>query len=259
MNQTPDHRSNYQEHGFTIVPSIVPVDRLKRVRQHIDQVMDGQYERAGEIFPSWKKGDDATLLRKIDQAHVVDSVIHEIISDPAIGSMAAQLTGAKRVQVWATQLLYKPPGGRDRGNVGWHQDQDYWAAWWDKSSNLFTAWLAISDVPASAGPVIFVPGSHRWGHLAQGNFFGKELDQIKQGMNLPPGATWTEAPATMTRGSCSFHHRLTIHGSGPNVSESPRISFAIHLRTEDSRPGESHFYNQHLDDPIICPIIYRTS
>lgn len=56
----------------------------------------------------------------------------------------------------------------------------------------------------------------------------------------------------------SFHHRLTVHGSGANVSRFARRSFAIHMRTEKSTPakGANDYYVQRLDDPTIRPIIY---
>jgi len=250
-------RAQYEQDGFTILPPFLTHEQLDALRVHMHRVMDGIVDRPGHYQPAWKKGDNPTVIRKIDQSHVVDATIHDMISHPQLGRWAHELTGANFVQVWATQLLYKPPGGADKGNVGWHQDQDYWTSWWGKTSNIFTAWVAISDVRAESGPMRFVKKSHLWGHRNQGDFFGQELEKIKSGINIPEGEKWEEIPALMPAGACSFHHRWTIHGSGPNLSEHPRMSFAIHLRTEDSKPAEKHYYNEHLDDPIVCPVIWR--
>ena len=67
-----------------------------------------------------------------------------------------------------------------------------------------------------------------------------------------------DAPAILPPSGVSFHLRLTIHGTGPNQAAGPRKSFAIHLRTESSRPatGSAHCYVSHLDDPLYCPVIY---
>ena len=70
--------------------------------------------------------------------------------------------------------------------------------------------------------------------------------------------------AVLPPGAGSFHHRLTYHGSGPNTSSGPRRSFAIHLRTQNSEladlsplPVEEAAYLSYLDDPELCPVIYR--
>ena len=63
------------------------------------------------------------------------------MSHPDLGRWAARVTGASMVQVWWTQLLYKPPQpaeGEAELNIGWHQDRHYWRAW-EEGSELFTA------------------------------------------------------------------------------------------------------------------------
>jgi hypothetical protein len=75
---------------------------------------------------------------------VANRAIRELISHPALGALAAEVTGARRVQVWWVQLLYKPPttGGQGGTSIGWHQDRHYWQVW-EEGSELFTAWVAL--------------------------------------------------------------------------------------------------------------------
>ena len=222
--------------------------------------MGGQYETG--IPPQargWSPGDDPNRMCKIDQPHYCDRTIHELISHPAIGGAAARITGAKMIRVFAVQLLHKPPGGQPDTSVGWHQDRQYWTKWWDEATNALTAWVAISDVKPDSGPVLFLRASHRWGFLNQGDFCGKDLDALRKDIDLPDGAVWDEVPGLLEPGAVSFHHRLIYHGSRPNLSESPRRSFAIHLRTEDSRPipGADHHDLEVRDDEHRSPIIHR--
>jgi ectoine hydroxylase-related dioxygenase (phytanoyl-CoA dioxygenase family) len=102
----------------------------------------------------------------------------------------------------------------------------------------------------------FACGSHRWGFLNAGDFFGSDQDWLLEQIPIPDGEQWVEDPAVLPPGAVSFHHRYTYHGSGPNVSSEPRISFAIHLRTEKSTPRPGFYYTDHLDDPVASPIIY---
>ncbi len=256
--------SFYADQGYFLAPPVLPADLLARVRRRIDAVYAGEYETG--IPPTGNRpGRSAppTRLEKIDNAHVSDRTIREVVSHPAVGQWAAALTGARWVQVFATQLLIKPTGGQDGGNVGWHQDYEYWDA--ALEGDLFTAWIAISDVTPASGPMRFVRGSHTWGLLKAGDFFGSNLDAIKRRIQGRHGdSAWQEEAAVLPPGAMSFHHRLLVHGSGPNESATPRVSFAVHLRTERSRlkPGvrwQDVPYLNDLDNPELSPVCYRAA
>ncbi|MCE9615582.1 MAG: phytanoyl-CoA dioxygenase family protein [Lentisphaerae bacterium] len=250
-------RAQFERDGFCTVPAVIPQDLIERTVPHMDAVMLGHYETGVAPKPFWKPGDDTNVMRKVDHPHLADNTIQELVSHRALGQWAAAITGADMIQVWAVQLLYKPPSGAIEGSVGWHQDLQYWH-YWRRDSELFTAWIALSDVTAQSGPVLFVPGSHGWGFLNQGDFFASNHDKQLQDFQLPPGAEWKEVAGILPPGGVSFHHRHTFHGSGPNVSNTPRRSFALHLRTEKSwpNPGANSVYVNHLDDPRYCPVIY---
>jgi ectoine hydroxylase-related dioxygenase (phytanoyl-CoA dioxygenase family) len=166
------------------------------------------------------------------------------------------------VQVWWVQGLIKPsaaPGAVVPTNVGWHQDRQYWKLW-TKESELFTAWVALSDVPAASGPMIFARGSHQWGLLDQGDFFGQDQSSIRNGITVPTGRTWEEVQAILPLGGVSFHHNLTFHGSGPNTSGKPRMSVALHMRTDKSaaEPGEKDpWLMKWVNDESVCPVWRR--
>jgi ectoine hydroxylase-related dioxygenase (phytanoyl-CoA dioxygenase family) len=144
--------------------------------------------------------------------------------------------------------------------VGWHQDQEYWDA--ALQGELFTAWVAISDVTAESGPMRFVRGSNHWGLLKAGDFFSDNLDALKRRIQEKQGGSaWEEVAGVLPPGGVSFHHRLTVHGSGPNHGAGPRVSFAVHLRTEKSalREGTSWQAAGYLNDfadPVGSPVCY---
>ena len=252
----PDAGERYRRDGFFFSPPIVPADLIERVSASMDAVMAGEYETGEPPRRSWNPGDDPKRIRKIGQAHLSDRTIYELASHPAIGRWAAALLGAKRVQLWASQMLYKPSGGEVSGNVGWHQDKQYWRY---LDGELFTAWVAVSDVTGASGPMRFLRGSHRWGLLDSGDFFGHDHEAQQKDIPVPAGESWEEVEAVLPPGAVSFHDRHTYHASGPNISDAPRRSFAFHLRTENARPveGRTDYYVQHLDDPAYCPVLYE--
>lgn len=250
----------YDRDGFYRAPSVIPSDLLQHVKTRIDAVCAGIYETGLPPTGAPKPFTEIPAsLVKIDNAHRSDHAIHDLVRHPALGRLAAALTGADVVQVFATQLLIKPPGGQGGVNVGWHQDQEYWDA--ALEGEIFTAWIAISDVTADSGPMRFVRGSHRWGLLKAGDFFSDNLDALKQRIITKSGGAWEEVAGVLSPGGVSFHHRLTVHGSGPNLSTGPRVSFAVHLRTEKSglRPGvkwQDAGYLHDFNDPLGSPICF---
>jgi hypothetical protein len=259
-----DARRRYEADGFYLTKTpLLPSDLVVGAADGMDAFRRGEYDRGRPPQPSpWNPGDDETLLCKIEQPQFASRAIYDLFCHPALGEMAAALTAAEEfVQVWWVQLLYKPntpPGGIARTNVGWHQDRYYWQQWED-GSDLFTAWIALSDVGPESGPMRFIVGSHRWGLLKEGDFFAQDLGQLKAALALPEGARWEEVTALLPPGGVSFHDDLTLHGSGPNQGVGPRRSFAVHLRTERSRPvgGKREGLTSFIDDPALCPIIWN--
>ena len=177
---------------------------------------------------------------------------------PLLGELAGAITGAKRVQVWWVQGLVKPgtPDADAAAKVGWHQDRAYWGDW-DEGSELFTAWLALSDVTEDAGPMVFVNGSHKWGLLEGGDFFAQDQEALRRAIHIPEGESWHETPDLLPPGGVSFHHRLVIHGSHQNTSAHPRRSLAIHMCTEKSSLRPDSWAAKYLDRPEICPIVFE--
>jgi ectoine hydroxylase-related dioxygenase (phytanoyl-CoA dioxygenase family) len=110
----------------------------------------------------------------------------------------------------------------------------------------------------------FVRGSQHWGLLKAGDFFSGNLDALKQRIQKKHGgSSWEEVAAVLPPGGVSFHHRLTVHGSGPNLASWPRVSFAIHLRTEKSglRAGinwKDAGYLSDFNDPAGSPVCYQS-
>lgn len=249
-------RSRYEADGLYLSPTpVIPLDLIQRASRHMDDVMDCKYETG--VSPQcrmWNPGDSPTALRKINDAHICDRTIHELISHPALGRLAAEVTGAKMIQVWATQLLFKPPSATlEKNNVGWHQDRQYWKYW---DGEVFTAWVALSDVTAVSGPMKLIRGSHHWGEKEGGDFFSSNMDDQRLAIEAQTGGVWEEIEAILPPGGVSFHHRLTVHGSGQNTSQIARRSFAIHMRTEKSKPATESYYTTNLDDRVLRPVIY---
>lgn len=125
------------------------------------------------------------------------------------------------ILIWNTHWFPKFPG--DRGYISWHQD----AAYWGLSPPLVTtAWIALTESTPENGCLQVLPGSHIEplpqietyapdNMLSRGQEIAVEIDASKiVALPLQPG-------------QFSLHHIGIAHGSGPNISDRPRIGMAV--------------------------------
>src|SRR6266581_247624 len=100
----------YEADGFFLAPEpLFPQDLLARAVEGMDAIRRGDFDTGRSPQPSpWNPGDDLNKLCKIEQPQFASRALRELLCFPALGALAAELTGATMVQVWWVQLLYKP-------------------------------------------------------------------------------------------------------------------------------------------------------
>lgn len=248
--------SDFLRDGHATSPVLLDSAAVARAVAGMDRVIRGEYRSGREPHSrSQPPGPPGDRLIKIDMPQLADPDLLATVSHPALAAWIASVTGATRLQVWATQLLWKPSGVGEAVNVGWHQDCLYWPYW---QGEVLTAWLALSEVAPDCGPVRMVTGSHTWGEIPAGDFFNGDLAATRSAIEQRAGGAWREQPMLLPAGAASLHHRHTVHGSGANTSGRPRLGLAIHLRTQDATPipGADDWFIQNLEDSVKAPVVF---
>ncbi|MBD2867866.1 phytanoyl-CoA dioxygenase family protein [Paenibacillus arenilitoris] len=261
----------FKENGYWVSPVIFTERELTEIIRHQDMMYGGIYETGREPVCNWLEGkDNPRALRKTDNSHWSDLTLRQVATDATIGAIAAKLMDAETIRLFHDQLLYKPGRGtgKETANVGWHQDYVYWQCC--QEPTLITAWVAFTDVDLSNGCMQAVPRSHRWGLLNVNDFFEQNLEKQKEAMDIPDDEKFETVPLVMKAGQVSFHHALTIHGSGANVTDMARRSMAVHLMTGETRykydkRGDGHFNAQMMNgregerfEGEAWPVLYRS-
>lgn len=240
----------FRDNGFWLAPKLFDDTLLEAARDHIERLRRGEYEKGEAPLSNYQpSGDAAKGLVKIDNGWWADRVMEQFATSPVLGQIAAHLLGVSEIRLWHDQTLYKPSGGGKAGHVGWHQDKGYWAS--SSTEDMITAWVAFDDVDEENGCMRFVAGSNRWGRVKESDFFNPDLESQRasmEQMRRPGGAEWREVLGTLPAGAVSFHHCLTLHGSGPNRSERPRRSIAVHMMSGEARLVQG---NRHDNERIF--------
>ena len=124
--QTPhpsQARTNYEADGLYLFPEpIIDAALIQRAIEGMDAVRSGEYDTGTAPRPSaWNPGDDPKKLCKIEMSQMANHAIMELVSQPSIGKLAAEFTGAEMVQVWWVQLPLQTSRGSIRNRTHEHR------------------------------------------------------------------------------------------------------------------------------------------
>lgn len=225
--------TTYLERGYWVSPKIIDDEQIENVRYEIGRLLGGEKDTDcwGWSGPT-KRDPEAQHMFQVVNAWWINHAIRKAVTSPVIGYICSRLLHTEEVRLIHDQVLVKPglgPEGESSqvGNFGWHQDYAYWD--WIDTTNLCTCWVALQDTDLSLGAMRTLVGSQRWGYNPTSNTAGeKDLDALRKRFEAA-GQEWIDEPCNLKAGQASFHHALTYHGSGPNITSRPRMSFVAHV------------------------------
>ena len=244
---------HYNEHGWYVSKKIFTDDEIDAVTDAtINRFYDGQFdELPRDAFKDYKIPLCTGLpLRKSDYASFYCKPLFDLVRKPILGMIAERLCGSQP-RLWHDQLLWKEPASKDQpANVGWHTDRGYWKTC--ASKNMLTAWIPFHECGESNGTITMIDGSHKWPDNTENlDFFSNDLAGLEKKFDTGNNEI-KKIPIDLPKGHVSFHHCLTIHGSGPNNGTEPRRSIAVHIQDAANHWQEYHHENgtlaQHDND-----------
>lgn len=227
---TQEDKATFDRDGYWISPKLITDEQIERLRNAHDRIWAGDFDGDGYSMHPVNPNPDAKRIRKLDNGWWINDDVRATVTDPYIGELAADLLEVDSIRLWHDQMIYKPGLGGEVsavGNVGWHQDFGYWQC--SDNMNMVTVWIALQDTDLTNGGMMTILGSHKWGLIPDSNtFFDQNLDILREKYSAN-GHEWIEEPCILKAGQASFHHALTFHGSGPNLTSLPRLSTVAHL------------------------------
>lgn len=219
---SPEAIDHYHEKGYYF-----PVEVMSAAEA-------GSYRARMEAFEAESGGPLSSNQRH--KVHLLFTWANELVHHPRILDAAEDILGPNLL-CWTTNFFIKE--ANTPSYVSWHQDATYWGL---SSSEVMTAWIALTDVPGVSGPMKFWPGSHKDDVMQHRDTFN-ENNLLSRGQELAvevPEDEGVQVP--LKAGEVSLHHVKLVHGSGPNESPDRRIGLAIRyiathvrqLKTRDS-------------------------
>ncbi len=235
------------------MPASLPLDQGR-----LDQTLQDQYWRDGFLFPisalaadtarayraefeqiekDWLNADLPLPLNtyKRINAHLVMPLVDRIARDPAILDVVEGVLGPD-ILCYSGEFFIKEP--QTTQIVSMHQDLTYWGL--GAIDGLVTVWVPLSAATRASGCMDFVAGSHKNAILEHEDTFD-DNNLLSRGQEVRVDVAEADKTAIeLQPGQISLHHGLTIHGSGPNISDDRRIACVIrYIRPDMAQEGRA--------------------
>ncbi len=236
---TAEKVDSFDRDGFVLVENLIDDETAERLKARYSKMFRGEFEtgiRPDEV--NWQEDiSDPSLTRQICNGWKGDRTVAETVLREDIGKACATLGRWPGARVKVDNVLWKPVGTRP---LGMHQDCAYLE--WINPNEMISCWIALDDTSADAGTMELVRGSHKWARSAPIEQFHGPADYTKE-MRAAAAAEGIEepeiVPVVVKKGSGSFHHGNTWHGSNANAGPSARRSLVVHCLSSEARfvPG----------------------
>ena len=237
---------DYRRNGVVKVEQLIGREEAVRYR-----------EVTLEILATTLEGGSARYGKNFHQYVDVwrdNAVLRELTLHPKVGAIAEKLAGMP-LRLWHDHTLAKEPA--KAGPTAFHQDQMKWP--FDQPRHTLSAWIALQDTPVERGCMSFLAGSHRVEGLPN---IGT-TDQERWKIEKPELEWWPRLIVPLRAGDCTFHHGMSMHAAGANLTEEWRVAHVIIFADREAcYSGAEHVVTdplnleagQRMPDDIFPPV-----
>lgn len=232
-----DQIDQFWRDGVLVVEDVVSPDQLAAMRRQFDDWVEESKSHSdgyGDTVDGRPRFDlerghsaDKPALRRVNSPAEAASAFDDAMRNSAMTDCIADLIGPN-VKFHHSKINSKLPGARTE--VKYHQDFPFTP---HSNDDVITALLMVDEVTAENGPLEVVAGSHKGpihGLWHDGKFTGAVAPNVE--VDAAAQATKCTGPA----GSVCLMHTRLMHGSAPNLSDSPRTLLICVYSADDAIP-----------------------
>lgn len=223
MPLSVEQKKFFQDFGYLRYDKRVLTDEeVDALRQRSEDIVMGRLTHLPPRFiqfeAKFRDGQDTTTprldaIRKMTHLCYFDELFEKTARKPEIVDVIEELLGPN-IKLYCDQLMMKP---RFNGTVtDWHQDAPAWPFFIPQEH--VSCWVALDDATVENGCMTVIPGSHKWGAVAQ---------EYKKNFLSDP-ELYKPVPVEVKAGHCMFHHALNFHRTGANPTPHRRRGLALH-------------------------------
>lgn len=208
----------YNEEGYLPLPGFVAGDAVAALHAEVLDVLEANGVPAEGLKRATSKADK---LRQCSQ-YLEGSHLDALINGETTRAVASRLIGGPAHRYMPFTAVKAGGGG---GTFHFHQDNNYTQH--EPAVGSINIWVALVDMTPENGCLQVVPRSHLGGQLQSRN---SDDGDGHQQLDIDPAEC---LPIRMRAGDAVAFTRWTVHGSGPNHTDQPRVAYALQYHRED--------------------------
>jgi len=216
LQLTPNEVRFYQAEGYLYLPGLLSREDAAAMRADVLDIMAGlgvSYERLRQA------ADTGDKLRQTTQ-YLAGSKVDALVNSANLTDLAGQLMGGPSSMYMSFTAVKNGGGG---GKFHFHQDNMYTR--FDGPGN--NIWFALHEMTPENGCLMMAPRSHLRGTI--NSVQSSDGDSHRMIAIEPEDFLHVR----MMPGDAVAFTRLTLHGSGPNMTAEPRIGYAVQFHRDD--------------------------
>ncbi len=201
----------YHEQGYTVLKNLLNPEIIEHLKQEVLAVLQARNLPDSYLAQS-SEYLQGSYLDRLNNGSELRTLIEDFLG--GVSSLYLPFTAVK---------------GAHQGGFNFHQDNNYTL----HEGPSCNCWIALGPCTKENGCLQLVPHSHEHGTVASKAMFIDEHGNESH-------RTVAEAPETgddieLEPGDAVLFSRLTVHGSGPNVTDSARIAYAVQFHRNDTK------------------------
>lgn len=218
----------YTEQGFCTITNFATAEEVRELLGIFTRLFKAQAGRSEGAYFDLMSDDaedgERVLPNIINPNNYSSELRHMQLQDRAL-ALARQLLGAKATPSFQHAILKPPLQG---GETPWHQDEAYRA----DANFLYrqmSIWIALQDVNAENGCMVYLPGSHRLPVLPHRSVNDDPKREAIECIGEFDKSAGVACP--LPAGGATLHAGRTLHYSSPNRTAAPRYAYILVFET----------------------------
>lgn len=230
---------SYERNGYVLVPNLFSATEVGRLRELVYRLwrkfqpndtsldlIDSPWNdpEFDQKMIALRASDRRTFGALYDSAQSAVDVV-QVVAESRVAEIAADCLGDGAENLSYSGIMFRMDPPQDRRNlINWHQDRAYYPQNLDGNNGLVIT-VALQDITADTGAIVFAPGSHCHGFI-EPIVVDKPNYETTEQRGIPPEIVnkYGEEYAEMKAGDLGVMHMNLFHRSGDNTGSRIRYT-----------------------------------
>ncbi len=219
---TDNEVNYYDKYGYLSLPGLLSRDVAAKLADEVLDIMAG----LGISRTALRKASTSKDKLRQSRQYLLGSGLAQLVHSEALRVIASRLMGGPAT-VYLPFTAVKSGGGG--GRFHFHQDNQY-TRFTGPGINI---WFALEEMTHRNGCLQIAPATHLAGTLDSVESVDRDGHRT---VAVEPSSF---LPMRMQPGDAVAFTRLTLHGSGANSSDQPRLAYAVQYHRDDVRASKN--------------------